>query len=295
MHTIKFLSALALFLCCVTAAVCADDKVPGRSAGVAGAVPVISDADINQRIGAEAERLMKVGRTVRQSELMAQMRRATCRARLAGPIAQRLTPAQLVAGRADGVLVLGGPYKCGKCDRWHSNVSGGYVIDPSGIAVTCYHVIASSNAVTTVAMTRGGQVYPVREVLAASALNDLAVIQLDGQGFTPLPLTTDAPPGAPICAISHPDHNFYSLTAGLVSRYARLRRPAGLATVMEITADFAKGSSGCPVFDECGAVVGTISNTRSVYYDAHEWRKDNLQMVFKRCTPTAALLELIRP
>jgi hypothetical protein len=32
-----------------------------------------------------------------------------------------------------------------------------------------------------------------------------------------------------------------------------------------------------------------------VYYDQHDGRKDNLQMVFKRCTPTAALLELIRP
>jgi S1-C subfamily serine protease len=192
-------------------------------------------------------------------------------------------------------LVVGGLFKCNKCTRWHSTVAGGYVIDPAGIAVTCHHVITGTNAVTFVAMTRSGRVYPVREVLAGSAVNDLAIIQLEGQGFTPLPLATDAPPGAPIYAISHPDHNFYSLTAGLVSRYARLRKPAGTMTVMEITADFAKGSSGCPVFNECGAVVGTISSTHSVYYDTHDGKKDNLQMVFKRCVPTTALLELIRP
>lgn len=286
----KHLSILTVFVCAVAAAMGASVKAVEKPSAL-----VVSDSDIMQRLSAEAERLIKVGKTVRQSELMTQTRRASCQAKVARLGAGRWTPTQLVAGCADGVLVLAGPYKCGKCARWHSNVSGGYVIDPSGIAVTCHHVIASTNAVTTVAMTRGGQVVAVREVLAASAVNDLAIIQLDGQGFTPLPLSTDAPAGTPICAISHPDHNFYSLTSGLVSRYARLRRPAGLATVMEITADFAKGSSGCPVFNETGAVVGTISNTRSVYYDAHDGHKDNLQMVFKRCTPTAALLELIRP
>lgn len=290
----RMLSAIAVVLGWIAAASHAGESLRGNAAASASFGAIVNDAEIVQRISGEGERLIQAGRTVRQSDLMAQTRRSVCRVSLTTPGTERLTPAQLVAARAEGVLVLGGLYKCGRCQHWHQNISGGYVIDPSGIAVTCYHVIASTNASTTVAMTRGGQVFAVREVLAASAVNDLAVIQLDGAGFTPVPLSTGAPPGAAICAISHPDHNFYSLTAGLVSRYARLRKTAGVATVMEITADFAKGSSGCPVFNEAGAVVGTISSTRSVYYDQHDGRKDNLQMVFKRCTPTAALLELIQ-
>ena len=100
-------------------------------------------------------------------------------------------------------------------------------------------------------MTRDGHVYPVREVLAADSTNDLAIVQVEGKGFTPIPLAPEAAPqGASIWVFSHPQWRYYTLSAGIVSSYFT----AGDNNVlpMQVTADFAGGSSGAPVFNERG-------------------------------------------
>jgi len=93
-------------------------------------------------------------------------------------------------------------------------------------------------------------------------------------------------------------------TSGEVARYykRRSRGSRGGATWMAITADFAKGSSGGPLLDESGAVVGMVSSTQSIYYgnrnkdeeDEDEEKDDKgpLQMVVKCCVPAEALREL---
>lgn len=126
---------------------------------------------------------------------------------------------------------------------------------------------------------------------------DVAILQAEGKGFTALPLSTNAPAGMPVRVISHPDHNFYTLSEGVVSRQFVNSRRRGMepVTMLAITADFAKGSSGGPVFDDTGAVIGIVTSTVSTYYDTNNGRRDNLQMVFKHCIPSGYLLELVRP
>jgi hypothetical protein len=64
---------------------------------------------------------------------------------------------------------------------------------------------------------------------------------------------------------------------------------------MSVTADFAKGSSGCPVMDETGAVVGVVNNTESIYYDDDGRKKQtDLQMVVKNVTPVSAVRSLFK-
>jgi S1-C subfamily serine protease len=65
--------------------------------------------------------------------------------------------------------------------------------------------------------------------------------------------------------------------------------------MFSITADFAKGSSGAPVFNEFGAVIGSVNNTQSTYYSVKNGVKDNLQMVFKNTVSMQHLLNLIQP
>jgi S1-C subfamily serine protease len=110
-----------------------------------------------------------------------------------------------------------------------------------------------------------------------------------------LPLAREAAPvGAPVFVMSHPDNRFYLLSAGFVARHVLWRTEAGDEAFMTITADFAKGSSGCPVLDERGAVVGIVNNTESIYYDDDGRKKQtDLQMVVKNATPSWAVQSMI--
>ncbi|MEI9895126.1 MAG: hypothetical protein WDN28_14860 [Chthoniobacter sp.] len=94
--------------------------------------------------------------------------------------------------------------------------------------------------------------------------------------------------------MSHPDDRFFLLSTGYVARHTLWRTEAGVQAFMSITADFAKGSSGCPVLDERGTVIGIVNNTESIYYDDDGHRKQlDLQMVVKNATPSWAVLSMI--
>jgi S1-C subfamily serine protease len=161
--------------------------------------------------------------------------------------------------------------------------------------VTNYHVAANESNHTLVVMTRSGDVYAVKEVLAASHADDLAILALDAPDadFQPLALSSDAPVGAAVSVISHPDGRFFTMTRGIVSRYFRRRAGGHETTMVAVTADFARGSSGCPVIDDRGAVVALVASTVSVYYNESHERQENLQMVFKQCVPAASVLRLV--
>ena len=122
-------------------------------------------------------------------------------------------------------------------------------------------------------------------------------MQLDvpkGVTLKALPLGTEAKAGSTIHVISHPDRHFYSMSTGIVSRnYMRERGPGKIVPTLAITADYARGSSGSPVLNERGQVVGIVASTDSVYYKEENGKQENLQMVFKQCVPVASLLKLI--
>jgi len=194
------------------------------------------------------------------------------------------------------VAVVAGVYKCGKCDRWHGAPASGFAITED-VLVTNYHVIAGDNRETFVAYVNNGKVYPVKEVLAASERDDIAMIRLnmvDGGKLTPISLEADAPVGTDVNVISHPARRYYTLTRGIVSRYFTMNRKGArnVPTVM-ITADYARGSSGAPVLNERGAAVAMVASTNSVYYEENGEQQKNLQMVFKQCVPAKSVLKLI--
>jgi S1-C subfamily serine protease len=66
---------------------------------------------------------------------------------------------------------------------------------------------------------------------------------------------------------------------------------------MTVTADYAKGSSGGPVFNETGEVVGMVSSTNSIYTESGPGQdkmtpKGQLQMVIRNCVPADAIRAL---
>jgi len=194
----------------------------------------------------------------------------------------------------NGILCFGNIYKCDKCDNWHSNIAGGFVISKEGLAVTNYHVMENKKAGAFGGMTIGGTIYPVAEVVASSKKDDLAIVRLEGKDFNPLPIAEGGSVGADVTAISHPEGRFYSVSRGIISRYYTLRAGDEKGSHrMAITADFAKGSSGSPVFNKNGEVVGVVASTNSIYYNKREGIERNLQMVIKSCIPSGSILKLL--
>ncbi|MCE9612317.1 MAG: serine protease [Chthoniobacter sp.] len=207
-----------------------------------------------------------------------------------------------ISARAEAAtLVLGEFYREGKSKQTQFSVAAGaFVIAETGVCVTCHHVAKERGSRGLVAMTRDGRVFAVREVLAADLVNDLVLLQLDLPADLKLPTIplalAPAPVGSPIVVMSHPDDRFYMLTTGTVARHTVWRETAGDQVFMTITADFAKGSSGCPVLDERGAVVGIVNNTESIYYDDDGKKKQtDLQMVVKNATPSWIVRKMVTP
>lgn len=59
---------------------------------------------------------------------------------------------------------------------------------------------------------------------------------------------------------------------------------------LEITADYAAGSSGSPIVNDKGQVVGIVSMTNTIKYP-NEAR--DVQMVRKICVPSSAIAKLV--
>jgi len=192
-----------------------------------------------------------------------------------------------------GVLIVGGLYMCEKCGKRHVSTVAGFVLTASGVIATAYHAVDRSAFEALGAMTPDGKVYAVKEVVAASSLNDVAILQLDGSGFRPLPLAANAPVGTSVAMIGHPSRQFYMLTTGTISRYYALDY-AGIETLwMSATAEIGSGASGAPLLNTSGAVVGMASRTRPVYAAAHDNEPRRLQMVIKQYVPASAILDLL--
>ena len=264
--------------------------------GATRAVRLVNDLQITGAIETISTKLIEDKKTTKASDLTAQLSKEKCTAELAKPGTNQLTSAQIYDQCSASVLIFSGVYKCGKCAHWHAAPASGFVLTESGIAVTNHHVLEKSNNETYVAMTLDGKIFPVKEVLAASKKDDLAIVQLDlpeGVKLKPLAVAEDAPVGSPITLISHPDGRFYTLTTGIISRHHIMGRGKVQMPTVTITADYARGSSGAPVLSDRGAVVGVVASTHSVYYNNEGGKQENLQMVFKQCIPSASLLKLI--
>lgn len=262
----------------------------------AGAPESIDDREIKQRIQRAGGALVENGVVTEVATLIEQLSVRECELELPRVTLKPLEDGLLFEKAKQSVLVIAAIYKCDRCNNWHARCATGFVISSSGAIATSYHVVDNTDNSALVSMTADGKVLPVERVLAANKTDDIAILQLDvqDQALTPLPVARSRTPvGSNVSVISHPGEHYYCYTSGVVSRYARLPSKDGPANAMTITADFARGSSGAPVLNDNGEVVGIVRSTESIYYKIEKGQQQNLQMVFKTCVPSASLLDLI--
>ncbi len=196
------------------------------------------------------------------------------------------------------VFLIGTLYKCGKCDKWHQGGSAtAWCIAPDGLMATNAHVFRHAKGAIMGVTDREGNTRPVTALLGYDVATDVAIFRVSATGLHPLPLGPMAEVGAPVTVISHPAGNHFIKTTGHVARYAKRSsgRKGRQSIWMAITADYAKGSSGGPVFNARGEVVGMVSSTVSLYTEPPKPREaptGHLQMVIKQCVPADAIRAL---
>lgn len=268
--------------------------------GTIDAIPVvhrvpdyIDDAAMLEEIESVGTQMIEAGDPPPGAVLQRQLRE---RRRAAIPAPDLFTlavePFARVESARAATLVICELYLCDSCEERHAAPASGFVISPDGLAVTNYHVLQSDQDAPIVARTWDGRIVPVIEVLAANEADDVALIQLGGDAtFTALPVAREARIGERVHTITHPDGRFFSYTEGTISRFHLNPHEDGARRV-QITADYARGSSGGPIFNDAGQVVGMVVSTSSVYYDEEHGRQRDLQMVFKDCVPYQSILDL---
>ena len=257
----------------------------------------VEDRSALVRLSLEGKRLIDQGDTTDMETLIKQLSLNECRLELPADSPAVLSAPALYERMCESVVVVAGLYLCDKCTRWHASAASGFAVSESGAIVTNYHVVNAASKKTLVVMTASGHLLPVKCVLAASRVDDLAILQVEGADLVPLPVADGpeaAPVGSSVFVISHPANHLYSLTCGIVSRYFQLATHDGTTEALAITADYARGSSGAPVLNERGQVVGIVKSTDSVYYTRTNGEDKNLQMVFKHCIPASSLRRLIK-
>ena len=260
---------------------------------------VVDDRAIKKLISTQAELLLPDPEVSLVKGFDEQIQRTETELKLPRIKTAPLESHQVYASVAPSVLVLSKLYKCERCTRWHDRSTGAFALTADGAIVTTYHVVdgLKPDERALVATSASGKVYVVKEILAANKLNDIAILQLQlpaGEKLQPAKIAEKAIPGEDVYAISHPVGRFYTLTKGVVSRNAIMHRPNGSSKRLYITAEFAKGSSGSPIFNGRGEVVGIVSSTRSIYYTETAGEQKNLQMVFRNCVPASFIHSLIK-
>lgn len=137
----------------------------------------------------------------------------------------------------------------------NARISGsGFFISPTGYVVTNNHVVEAATKVRV--RLNDGRELPA-QVVGRDALTDLAVLKVDGTGFSFVTFETKARPrvGDWVIAMGNPFGLGGTATSGIVSAYGR---DIGETYVdyLQVDAPINHGNSGGPTFDIYGRVIG---------------------------------------
>jgi hypothetical protein len=137
-----------------------------------------------------------------------------------------------------------------------TGVGTGFIVAAHGHIVTNLHVIHGAHVASVTLLD--GKRYPVARVIAIDELHDLAVIAIEAQDLPTLRLgNSDAvSAGDRVFAIGNPQGFDYTVSDGLISS---VRQLDPTLTVLQISAPISQGSSGGPLFNLYGEVIGVAT------------------------------------
>lgn len=147
-----------------------------------------------------------------------------------------------------------------------SNTGGtqgsGFILTGDGLAVTNYHVLKGISQ--AIAECCGGRVFEIRSVEGSDLNKDLIVFQLYDKGSTSKPQglphvtlgsSRESKVGDRVIVIGSPQGLENTMSDGILSAV----REYEATRLLQITAPISPGSSGGPVFNAAGEVIGIAS------------------------------------
>jgi serine protease Do len=158
-----------------------------------------------------------------------------------------LSPAQIAAQSTTSIVSIRSPNSLGT----------GFVVRADGWIATNLHVIAGERELLVVLADHSE--HAVIEIVGVDETRDLAVLRIQvKRPLKPLPLgdSDRVRPGDPVVAIGHPLGLEDTVSNGLVSA---VRQVDPSLTVLQISAPIAPGSSGGPLFNDRGEVIGVAA------------------------------------
>ena len=174
-----------------------------------------------------------------------------------------MTPAQVYAKSVRSVVAISNQQVTtniyGQVSQTASSGSG-FILTEDGYVVTNHHVVEGATKLTVI-------LYDEREYeatyIGGSPQNDLAVLKINAQGLTPLPLgrSDDLIVGDQVIAIGNPLGELTStLTVGYISAKDRkITSDGSLVNMLQTDAAINSGNSGGPLLNMNGEVIGIIT------------------------------------
>jgi hypothetical protein len=131
----------------------------------------------------------------------------------------------------------------------------GFYVQSTGLLLTNFHVIEGAEHVG-VKLPTDGTIYGAHVVKGFDLTNDLAILKVETAAVKPVELgnSDEAYVGEPIIVISNPAGLEQTVSNGLVSGI----RDFNGRKLLQISAQISPGSSGAPVFNERGEVIGVV-------------------------------------
>ncbi|MCD8035992.1 MAG: S1C family serine protease [Clostridiales bacterium] len=136
-------------------------------------------------------------------------------------------------------------------------LGSGFFIDSDGTAVTNYHVLEGGSS-AKITLSDTGEVYDVAGVYDYDTERDIALIKIDGSGFSYLEMgdSDNINGGATVYAIGSPFGLSNTISQGIISNVSRT---ISGQEYIQITASISSGSSGGALINTSGQVIGITS------------------------------------
>lgn len=137
--------------------------------------------------------------------------------------------------------------------KTQTGLGTGFVVSSDGLIATNLHVIGNTRQATVV--MANGREYQDIEVVNYDEIYDLLLLRVSAKNLLPLTLgdSSKIKVGERVVAIGHPLGLGNTVSDGLVSA---VRTISPKLTVLQVSAPISQGSSGGPLFNEAGEVIG---------------------------------------